>query len=139
MNISWSLIPLTESRGFILSYTIYYQQLASAKRQSGSTVVDGEQSYGVIGGLDANSQYDVSVKASTSAGLSENSDSVTVVTEESGIFLSSWLIIVVAASGIGAVLLFLIFCVSIAIVMTVCKNKKKKRCGSVGVWPYMGL
>lgn len=125
MNISWSPIPLTESRGFILSYTIYYQQLASHKRQSGSTTIAGEQSYGVIGGLAANVQYDVSVKAGTSAGFSENSESITVVSVESGIFLSNVIIIVVATSGLGAILLLLICIMLIAIIMTACKKKKR--------------
>ena len=126
MNISWSPIPLIESRGFILSYTIYYRQLASSKRQSGSISVTGEQSYGIVGGLDASSQYNVYVKASTSAGSSENSDSVVVVAEESELFLSTLFIIIVAASGFGVILLFLIFCVAIAILVTMCKKKKRR-------------
>ena len=69
MNISWRPIPLTESRGFIQSYTITYQRVSqTVKRQVLSISVLGSESSVVIGGLDPASAYSVSVGATTSAG-----------------------------------------------------------------------
>ena len=72
MNISWSPIPLTQSRGFIQNYTITYQRVSrTSKRQVQSISVPGGESNVVIGGLDPASTYSVSVGATTSAGPGE--------------------------------------------------------------------
>ena len=72
MNISWSSIPLTQSRGFIRNYTITYQRVSrTAKRQTQSVSVPSSESSVVIGGLDPASAYTVSVGATTAAGPGE--------------------------------------------------------------------
>ena len=68
MNISWSLIPITEARGFIQSYLILYQEIANRKRQISSVSVPATDSSVVIGGLDPDTSYSVSISASTNAG-----------------------------------------------------------------------
>ena len=74
MNISWSPVPLTESRGFIQSYTVTYQRVSrTVKQQVLSVSIPGSESSVVIGGLDPASAYSVSVGATTSAGPGESS------------------------------------------------------------------
>ena len=74
MNISWSPIPLTQSRGFIRNYTITYQRVSrTAKRQTQSVSVPSSESSVVIGGLDPASAYTVSVGATTTAGQGPSS------------------------------------------------------------------
>ena len=68
MNISWSLIPITEARGFIQSYFILYLQNDNRKRQISSVSVPATDSSVVIGGLDPDKSYSVSISASTNAG-----------------------------------------------------------------------
>ena len=68
MNISWSLIPITEARGFIQSYLILYQENDNRKRQILSLSVPATDSSVVIGGLDPDKSYSVSISASTNAG-----------------------------------------------------------------------
>ena len=71
MNISWSPIPLTQSRGFITNYTCTYQRVRSGIQETGTvcecTTVSSASSV-VIGGLDPASAYTVSVGATTAAG-----------------------------------------------------------------------
>ena len=68
MNISWSLIPITEARGFVQSYFIHYQENDNKKRQILSVYVPATDSSVVIGGLDPGKAYRVSISASTNAG-----------------------------------------------------------------------
>ena len=78
MNISWSLIPITESRGFIRSYFILYQENDNKKRQISSVFVPATDSSVVIGGLDPDKSYSVSISASTNAGQGEFTSEVVV-------------------------------------------------------------
>ena len=78
MNISWSLIPITEARGFIQSYLILYQENPSKKRQISSVSVPATDSSVVIGGLDPGKSYSVSISASTNAGQGEFTNAVIV-------------------------------------------------------------
>ena len=78
MNISWSLIPITEARGFIQSYLILYQEIANRKRQISSVSVAATDSSVVIGGLDPDISYSVSISASTNAGQGEFTSEVVV-------------------------------------------------------------
>ena len=68
MNISWSLIPITEARGFIQSYLIRYQPNDDRKRQIYIVSVPATDSSVVIDGLDPDKSYSVSISASTNAG-----------------------------------------------------------------------
>ena len=76
MNISWSLIPITETRGFIQSYFILYEQNDNRKREISS--VPATDSSVVIGGLDPGKAYRVSISASTNAGQGEFTSAVIV-------------------------------------------------------------
>ena len=78
MNISWSLIPITEARGFIKSYFILYQEIANRKRQISSVSVPATDSSVVIGGLDPGKSYSVSISGSTNAGQGEFTSAVVV-------------------------------------------------------------
>ena len=78
MNISWSRIPITEARGFIQSYFIFYEQSDSRKRQTLSIPVPATDSSVVIGGLDPGKAYRVSIAASTNAGQGEFTSAVFV-------------------------------------------------------------
>ena len=77
MNISWSLIPITEARGFIQSYLILYQE-NDRKRQISRISVPATDSSVVIGGLDPDKSYSVSISASTNAGQGEFTNAVIV-------------------------------------------------------------
>ena len=68
MNVSWSLIPITEARGFIQSYLTLFQEIVNRKRQISSVLVPATDSSVVIGGLDPDKSYSVSISASTNAG-----------------------------------------------------------------------
>ena len=78
MNISWSLIPITEARGFIQSYLIRYQEIAKRKRQISSVSVPATDSSVVIGGLDPDKSYSVSISASTNTGQGAFTSAVVV-------------------------------------------------------------
>ena len=68
MNISWALIPITEARGFIKSYLILYLPNDNRRRQISSLSVPATDSSVVIGGLDPDISYSVSISASTNVG-----------------------------------------------------------------------
>ena len=79
MNVSWSLIPITEARGFIQSYFILYQENYNRKRQISSVSVPAtDSSVVVIGGLDPVKSYSVSISASTNAGQEKFTSEVDV-------------------------------------------------------------
>ena len=78
MNISWSLIPITEARGFIQSYFILYEQNDNRKGEALSISVPATNSSAVIGGIDADKTYSVSISASTNAGQGEFTSAVFV-------------------------------------------------------------
>ena len=67
MFVSWDLIPLTVSRGFILNYTVVYH-IHDMVESSTEVMVSGTHDNIVITGLDSSNQYIVSVSAITSAG-----------------------------------------------------------------------
>ena len=76
MNISWSHIPITETRGFIQSYFILYEQNDNRKREILSVLAT--DSSVVIGKLDPGKAYSVSISASTNAGQGEFTSAVIV-------------------------------------------------------------
>ena len=77
MFVSWDLIPLTVSRGFILNYTVVYH-IHDMVESSTEVMVSGTHDNIVITGLDSSNQYIVSVSAITSAGRG-NASSPTIV------------------------------------------------------------
>ena len=72
MNISWELPTLEEARGFIDTITITFTPtsggLQRKKRQAGTVKVPGNSTSKVIGGLNPDLQYSVTVSTSTSEG-----------------------------------------------------------------------
>ena len=86
MNISWSFIPITEARGFIQSYFILYLPNDNRRRQISSVSVPATDSSVVIGGLDPDEAYNVSISASTNAGQGAFSSAMIV---SGKIFLST--------------------------------------------------
>ena len=68
MNISWSRIPIIEARGFIKSYLILILPNENRRRQISSVSVPATDSSVVIGGLDPDKSYSISISASTNAG-----------------------------------------------------------------------
>jgi len=72
MLISWDLPTLVESRGFIVSITITYTPIMEParrrKRQVVTIEVSGNSTSVVIGGLNPDLQYSVTVSVSTVGG-----------------------------------------------------------------------
>ena len=76
MNVSWNQIPLSEAGGFIVTYRVFYNQIATERRRRHVIVnfpVPGNETNALIGGLDPPSTYEVYVSAATSAGEGEYS------------------------------------------------------------------
>ena len=70
VNVSWNQLSLTKARGFLKSYTVILSSSNTIKRQnvvSFNTVPSTESSV-VFTNLQANTDYTVSVLASTSVG-----------------------------------------------------------------------
>ena len=74
MVVSWIPLTLSEARGFITSYTVFYSpQVSRRKRQEPNIIqknVSGDVSQTTIDGLDPNTAYDVQMSANTKAGAS---------------------------------------------------------------------
>ena len=74
MVVSWIPLTLSEARGFITSYTVFYSpQVNRRKRQEPNTMqktVSGDVNRTIIDGLDPNTAYDVQMSANTKAGAS---------------------------------------------------------------------
>ena len=71
VNVSWNRLSLTKARGFVKSYTVILSSSNTIKRQnvvSFNTVPSTESSV-VFTNLQANTDYTVSVLASTSVGI----------------------------------------------------------------------
>ena len=73
MNVSWDQIPLSEAKGFIVSYTVLYQTINNVKRRRRLKfdAVPGNETSVLIGNLDPSNSYQVFVSATTSAGDGE--------------------------------------------------------------------
>ncbi len=67
ITVSWSLLTLTEARGFVRNYTIiYYPTLETRKRQQFnmmSIAVDSNVTRTTISDLDETSAYSVQISA----------------------------------------------------------------------------
>ena len=78
MVVSWTPLTLSEARGFITSYTVFYSpQVSRRKQQEPSTMqktVSEDFNQTFIDGLDPNTAYDVQVSASTKVGASALSE-----------------------------------------------------------------
>ena len=76
MFVSWDPIPLTESRGFIINYTVTYQS-QTMEQDALAVKIPGTLNSVVISNLQPSEQYTVTVSATTSAGEGSASDPVT--------------------------------------------------------------
>ena len=74
MVVSWIPLTLSEARGFITSYTVFYSpQVNRRKRQEPHIMqktVSGDVSRTTIDGLDSNTAFHVQMSANTKAGAS---------------------------------------------------------------------
>ena len=74
MVVSWTPLTLSEARGFIIRYTVFYSpQVSRRKRQEPNTMqktVSGEVNQTTIHDLDPNTAYDLQMSANTKAGAS---------------------------------------------------------------------
>ena len=69
MNVSWNDIPLSEAKGFIVTYNVLYNKISTRRRRQVTLVsVPGSETHAVIGDLNPSSAYQVFVNAFTSAG-----------------------------------------------------------------------
>ena len=79
MVVSWTPLTLSEARGFISSYTVFYSpQVSKRKRQEPNTMqktVSGDVNQTTIDGLDPNTAFYVQMSANTKAGASTLSPS----------------------------------------------------------------
>ena len=83
MNITWGKLSLEEARGFITGYFVTYDiNDGRRKREVRSELVGKDESYKLIGNLDIEKNYYVTVSARTSAGEGVASIAVVVNGEE---------------------------------------------------------
>ena len=82
MVVSWIPLTLSEARGFITSYTVFYSpHVSRRKQQEPNTMqktVSGDVSQTTIDDLDPNTAYDVQMSANTKAGASYLSEVISV-------------------------------------------------------------
>ena len=78
MVVSWNHLTLSEARGFITSYTVFYSpQVGRGNQQEPNTMqktVSGDVNRTTIHDLDPNIAYDVQMLANTKAGVSTLSE-----------------------------------------------------------------
>ena len=74
MVVTWIPLTLSEARGFITSYTVFYSpQVSRTKQQEFNTMqktVSGDVNRTTINGLDPNTAFDVQMSANTKVGAS---------------------------------------------------------------------
>ena len=74
MIVSWIPLTLSEARGFITSYTVFYSpQVSRTKQQESLTMQktdNGDVNRTIIDGLDPNTAYEVQMSANTKTGTS---------------------------------------------------------------------
>ena len=88
MVVSWIPLTLSEARGFIISYTVFYSpQVSRRKWQEPHTMqktVSGNVNRTTIDGLDSNTDYDVQMSANTKAGNSSRSEVISAPVPSTG-------------------------------------------------------
>ena len=89
MVVSWIPLILSEARGFITSYTIFYSpQVSRGKQQEPNTMqktVSGDINQTTIDGLDPNTAYNVQMSANTKTGSSCLSKVISAPVPDKGI------------------------------------------------------
>ena len=80
MVVSWIPLTLSEARGFITTYIVFYSpQVSRTKQQEPNTMqktISGDVNRTTIDGLDPNIAYDVQMSANTKAGASALSEMI---------------------------------------------------------------
>ena len=88
MVVSWTPLTLSEARGFITSYTVFYSpQVSATKRQELNTMqktVSGDINRTTIHGLDLKTAYDVQMSANTKAGSSSLGEMISAPVPDTG-------------------------------------------------------
>ena len=88
MVVSWTLLTLSEARGFITSYTVFYSpHVSRRKRQEPNTMqktVNGDINRTTIHDLDPNTAYDVQMSANTKVGASSLSGVISASVPDEG-------------------------------------------------------
>ena len=79
MLVSWTPLTLSEARGFITNYTVFYSpQVNRTNQQEPNEIMQktirGDVNRTTIDGLDPNAAYDVQMSANTKAGASALSE-----------------------------------------------------------------
>ena len=69
--VSWTSLSLTEARGFITNYEISYWTVGSDGLDITSVQVPGDETSVVLNGLDPDSEYYITMSASTAVGQSD--------------------------------------------------------------------
>ena len=96
MVVSWIPLTLSEARGFITSYTVFYSpQVSKRKRQEPNTmqnIVSGEVNHTTIDGLDPNTAYDVQMSANTKAGTSTLSEVISAPVPNTGTYRAMYIL-----------------------------------------------
>ena len=72
--VSWDLLPLSNSRGFITHYYVVLQHSSYPRTKGLSTNVSAEMDYIIVDGLDPPEEYIVFVSAATEGGVGDTSD-----------------------------------------------------------------
>ena len=89
MVVSWIPLTLSEARGFITSYTVFYSpQVSRTKQQEPHTIqktVSGDVNQTTIHNLDPNTAYFVQMSANTTAGASPLSKVISAPVSDTGI------------------------------------------------------
>ena len=88
MVVSWTPLTLSEARGFITSYTVFYSpQVSRTKQQESHTMrktINGDVIRATIGGLDPNTVYNVQMSANTKVGASPLSEVISAPVPDTG-------------------------------------------------------
>ena len=96
MVVSWIPLTLSEARGFITSYTVFYSpQVNRTKQQEPNNMqktVSGDVNRITIDGLDPNTAYDVQMSASTKAGASALSEVISAPVPDTGTYRAMYIL-----------------------------------------------
>ena len=96
MVVSWIPLTLSEARGFITSYTVFYSpQVNRTKQQEPNTMqktVSGNVTQITIDDLDPNTAYDVQMSANTKFGASTLSVVVSAPVPDTGTYRAMYIL-----------------------------------------------
>ena len=97
MVVSWIPLTLTEARGFITSYTVFYSPHVNRTTPNlnleSNTTVSGDVNQTTIDGLDPNTAYDVQMSASTRAGASALSEVISAPVPDTGNYRAVYILL----------------------------------------------